>query len=250
MIIKSNRELKTLYDELRPGDIFIGSLSWKHLRQAVLIDFLERGIRCLPSALSQILNTSKAAQAFLLKNWMLPQTLVISRRSDLISAVNQYNKIGIGQVVSKQDHMHCGHGVRKWDHIEILYSTMALSEASYPFVLQPYVEDFTDIRVIIIGDYVESYVRHNPYSFRVNISSGGTSYAYNLNADKEQFCRTLMKRGKFPFAHIDLLVLKNGDCFLSEIALNGGIKGARIGREELERKKRALLENLAQDIQT
>ena len=249
MIIKSNRELKALYDELRHGDVFIGSLSLKHLGQSVLIDLLERGIHCLPSALSQILNRSKAAQAYLLKNWMLPQTLVISRRSDLIRAVNQYNKIGIGQVISKQDHMHCGHGVRKWSNIEILYSTVALSEASYPFVLQPYVEDFTDIRIIIIGDYVESYVRHNPYNFRVNISSGGTSRAYRLDAGKEQFCRTIMERGKFPFAHLDLLVLNNGDYFLSEIALNGGIKGARIDREQLEQKKQSLLENLAQAIQ-
>ena len=249
MIIKSNRELKALYDELRPGDVFIGSLSLKHLGQSVLIDLLERGIHCLPSALSQILNRSKAAQALLLKNWMLPQTLVILRRADLIQAVNQYNKNGIGQVISKQDHMHCGHGVRKWSNIEILYSTVALSEASYPFVLQPYVEDFTDIRVIIIGDYVESYVRQNPYNFRVNISSGGTSCAYRLDADKEHFCRTVMKRGKFPFAHLDLLVLNSGDCFLSEIALNGGIKGARIDREQLERKKQSLLENLAQAIQ-
>jgi len=249
MIIKSNRELKALYDELRHGDVFIGSLSLKHLGQSVLIDLLERGIHCLPSALSQILNRSKAAQAYLLKNWMLPQTLVISRRSDLIRAVNQYNKIGIGQVISKQDHMHCGHGVRKWSNIEILYSTVALSEASYPFVLQPYVEDFTDIRIIIIGDYVESYVRHNPYNFRVNISSGGTSRAYRLDAGKEQFCRTIMERGKFPFAHLDLLVLNNGDCFLSEIALNGGIKGARIDREQLEQKKQSMLENLAQAIQ-
>jgi ribosomal protein S6--L-glutamate ligase len=248
MIIKTNRELKTLYEELCPGDVFIGALSLKHLRHSVFIDFLECGVHCLPAPLSQILSGSKTAQAFLLKKWLLPQTLVICRRSDLIRAVNQYNKNSIGPVISKQDHMHCGHGVRKWETIEALYSHIGLAESSYPFVLQPYVENFTDVRVIIVGDYLEAYTRHNPYNFRVNISSGGTSRAYALDAGKEQFCRTVMERGKFPFAHIDLLVMDNGDCYLSEIVLNGGTKGAQIDRKALDAKKQALLENLAQNL--
>ena len=42
-----------------------------------------------------------------------------------------------------------------------------------------------------------------------------------------------MKRGKFPYAHIDLLTTEDGHNYLSEIALNGGMKGSRITREEL-----------------
>ena len=248
MIVRSNRELKDRYDDLRAGDVFIGSLSLKYLKESVLIDLVERGVHCLPSALSQILNRSKTVQAFLLKDWMLPQTLVIHRRPDLISAVTQYNKAGIGPIVSKQDHMHCGHGIRKWDNIETLYSYMALSESSYPFVLQPYLEDFNDIRVIIAGSYVEAYVRHNPYNFRVNLSAGGESHSCSLDAAKEKFCRSAMERGKFPYAHLDLLVSKNDTYYLSEISLNGGTKGAKISRQELDRKKKSLLEDLANEI--
>ena len=54
-----------------------------------------------------------------------------------------------------------------------------------------------------------------------------------------------MQRGRFPFAHLDLMIFENGECYLSEITLNGGIKGARIGRQELEQKKKTLLEKLA-----
>ena len=248
MIIRSNRELKDLYDKLSSGDVFIGSLSLKHLKEPVLIDLFERGVHCIPSALSQILNRSKTVQAFLLGDWMLPQTLVIHRRPDLISAVTHYNKAGIGTIVSKQDHMHCGHGIRKWDNIETLYSYMALSESSYPFVLQPYVEEFKDIRVIIAGDYVEAYARHNPYNFRVNISAGGESHACSLDAAQEKFCRSVMERGKFPYAHLDLLLLKDDTCYLSEIALNGGTNGAKISRRELNRKKQAVLESLAVNL--
>jgi ribosomal protein S6--L-glutamate ligase len=248
MIIKSSRELEARFDELRPGDIFMGIFSMKHLRQAVLIDLLERGIHCIPSPLSQTLNRSKTAQAFVLKEWMLPQTRVIRRRSDLIRAVNRYNEAGIGPVISKEAHMHCGHGIRKWDNIEAAYSHMALSDLSYPFVLQPYIEKFTDIRVIIVGDYVESYARYNPYNFRVNLSSGGKSRGYTLDRAQVQFCRSVMKRANFPFAHIDLMVMDNGECYFSEIALNGGTKGARIGRKDLERKKQAMLESLAENL--
>jgi ribosomal protein S6--L-glutamate ligase len=248
MIFRSTRELETHYADLRAGDVFIGSLALKHLRQPVFIDLLERGVHCLPSPLSQILNRSKTAQAFLLKQWMLPHTLVIRRRSDLIRAISYYNKANIGAVVSKQDHMHCGHGIRKWNGIESLYAYMGLDESSYPFVLQPFVENFTDVRVLLVGEYREAYARFNPHNFRVNLSSGGTSTVFDLDDKMTRFCRSVMKRGNFPYAHIDLLVMENGDCFLSEIALNGGTKGAQISRRELEDRKNKVLENLAKEL--
>jgi len=245
MIIRSSKELKALYHELRPGDIFISTLIYKHMKQSVLIDLLERGVTCLPSPLSQILNSSKTAQALVLKKWMLPNTFVITRRIDLLDTINEYNKLGITQVVTKEDHLHCGHGIRKWDTIETLYSFMAMSESSFPFVVQPFLENFTDIRVIIVGEYVEAYVRQNPNNFRMNISSGGKRYPYTLNKDQEKFCHAVMERGKFPFAHLDLHKTDNGENYLSEIALNGGTKGANVSRKELDQKKQDLLESIA-----
>jgi ribosomal protein S6--L-glutamate ligase len=125
---------------------------------------------------------------------------------------------------------------------------MALSKSAYPFVVQPFQERFTDVRVILVGDYVEAYTRFNPHNFRVNLASGGTGSPYQLSGEQEAFCRTVMQRGKFPFAHLDLMILENGKTYLSEIALNGGIKGARIDRQELDQKKQALLEQLAKDL--
>lgn len=249
MIVKSNRELKALYHELSAGDVFIGNLSMKFLKHPMLIDMLERGICCLPSPLSQILNSSKTTQAFVLKEWMLPLTVAIRRRSDLIEAINTFNKHNIGPVVTKQDGMHCGHGIRRWDTIETLYSFIALSESSYPFVLQPFREKFTDVRAIIVGDYVEAYTRYNPHNFRVNITLGGIGSPIEMDEKMEAFCRSVMQRGKFPFAHIDLMLLENNECYVSEIALNGGVKGARISREVLDQKKEALLEQLVQEAE-
>jgi len=248
MIVKSSRELKARYNELSSRDVFIGNLSLKHLKESLLIDLLERGICCLPSALSQILNSSKVAQAYILRDWMLPFTFVILRRTDLIEVVNTFNAHHFGPAVTKQDGMHCGHGIRRWESIEVLYSFMALSKSAYPFVVQPFQERFTDVRVILVGDYVEAYSRFNPHNFRVNLALGGTGSPYQLSSEQEAFCRTVMQRGKFPFAHLDLMILENGKTYLSEIALNGGIKGARIDRQELDQKKQALLEQLAKDL--
>lgn len=249
MIIKGIRELKKCYHELCPGDVFIGRIMTRHIKRSMLIDLLERGIHCLPSPLSQDLASSKVAQALALKELMLPHTYAITRRLEMIDAVNQFNAHGIGAVISKEDHLHCGHGVRRWDSIETLYSFMALSESSYPFVVQPYLENFTDIRVIIVGEYVEAYQRYNPNNFRMNISSGGKMYPHTLDEDIERFCRKAMERGKFPFAHIDIQITENGNYYLSEISLNGGIKGAKINRKELDQKKADLLKQMAERIQ-
>jgi len=248
MIIKSNRELKEHYHRLCSKDIFIGTISSRHMKSFMLIDLLERNINCLPSPLSQILNSSKAAQALILKDWMLPHTCVITKRTELIETINTYNKNSIGSVVTKEDHMHCGYGVKKWDTIETLYSFMTQSESSYPFVVQPFIENFTDIRVITVGDYTEAYTRHNPDNFRMNIAAGGKSNPYLLKKEEKNFCYAIMKRSRFPFAHIDLMITQNGSHYLTEIALNGGIKGASISREELDKKKQELLERLTKKL--
>ena len=248
MIIKGNRELKNHYHELCSGDIFIGTISSRHMKSFMLIDLLERNVNCLPSPLSQTLNSSKTKQALILKNWMLPHTCVITKRTDLIETINRYNKNGIVRVVTKEDHLHCGCGVRRWDNIETLYSFMALSKSSYPFVVQPFYENFTDIRVIIVEDYIEAYSRYNPNNFRMNIAAGGTSCSYMLKNEEKEFCHAIMKRSRFPFAHIDMMITENGNKYLSEIALNGGIKGASISRKELDKKKQALLEKLAKKL--
>jgi len=242
MIIRTNRELRKHYDELKAGDCFIGMLSLKHLKHRAFIDLLERGVRLFPSALSQTLGHSKVAQVLALRQWMIPQTLTIARRVELMDAINTYSQHGIGAVVTKEDHLQCGFGVRRWDSIEDLYSHVSFNNSSYPFVLQPFLESYLDVRVIIAGDYYEAYTRENQNNFRMNLTAGGSSRPYSLTKAHLALCYNVMKRGKFPYAHIDLLITEDGHSYLSEIALNGGMKGARIGREDLDALKKDLLE--------
>jgi len=248
MIIESNQELKERYDELKEGDCFIGLLSYKHLQDYAFIDLLERNVYCFPSPLSQVLSRSKVAQALVFKKWMIPHTLIISRRSDLLKAINRYNMNGIEKVITKTDHLHCGHGVYRWDSIEDLYNQTYFKSIDYPFVLQPFIEKFTDIRVVVAGDYWEAYIRENPYNFRTNMSVGGRSRPCILDPVQKRLCNEVMTRGKFPFAHIDIMCISDGKSYLCEISLNGGLEGAQIRREQLNRIKNDLLKQKVEEI--
>jgi len=245
MIIRSNLELKERYDDLKAGDCFVGILSFKNLKHRVLIDLLERGVRIFPSALSQTLGRSKVAQAQALRPWMLPHTLIIARRVDLMVAINTYNEHAIGAVVTKEDHLQCGFGVHRWDNVEAVYNRASFQDTAYPFVLQPFVENYTDIRAIIAGDYHEAYTRENKNNFRMNLTVGGTSRPYDLTEEQLALCHRVMERGKFPYVHLDLLIDKDGHSYLSEAALNGGMKGAKITRPELDAMKKDILETMA-----
>jgi glutathione synthase/RimK-type ligase-like ATP-grasp enzyme len=249
MIIRGFKELKKTFHQLGPSDIYIGSLTAKYLELPMMIDLLERGVTCLPFCLSQLLSRSKITQAFILKEWMAPLTCVITRRIELLNAISLYNKNGIGQVVTKADQKHCGHGVRLWNNVETLYSILGLEEASYPFILQPLLTNFKDVRAIIAGDYIEAYTRENPYNFRCNLAAGGKSEAYSLTQQQIELSKKIMVRGKFSYAHIDLMIFENNVILLSEIALNGGLKGAMINNHELDLKKEQLLEQIATQME-
>lgn len=248
MIVRGSRQLSELYDRLSPGDVYIGKIPGGPLRYTRLIDLMERGIHCLPTPLAQTLNASKAAQTAILNEWMLPLTQVIRRRADLIAAIGVYQRQGVGPVVTKEDRLHCGHGVRYWENIEVLYSMTAFDKSSFPFVLQPFLQHFSDVRVIVVGVYVEAYSRHNPDNFRMNLAAGGTSRPFVIGTDQQLFCRSVMERARFPYAHLDLQLLENGRCYLAEMALEGGIKGAQIDRRSLVRMKSELLEREARQI--
>ena len=245
MIIRGNRQLEANYHHLSAGDVFIGRPLSGSLRLSLLIDLLEQGVHCFPPVLTQSLHGSKTAQAITLNKWMLPHTRAIRRRSDLMIAINDYGKHGIDAVVTKQEKMHCGHGVRYWENMEALYNVVGIDNTSYPFVLQPFQSGMKDVRVIIAGKYLEAYIRCNPSGFRTNLASGGYSEPYKINEVEEAFCRSVMKRGKFPYAHLDLQITEDGACYLAEISLGGGLKGAKINRKQLDDKKKEILEELA-----
>ena len=53
-----------------------------------------------------------------------------------------------------------------------------------------------------------------------------------------------MKRGRFPYGHIDILVTKEKKSYLGEINLRGGIRGALISPEEYQVRVDAIHQQL------
>lgn len=227
-IIKNNKDFRLKFNELNETTVIIGCLNLKSSEEYIFTDLLSRGVILFPSALSQQLTRSKCFQATIFNQYMVNHTIVIRDKNDILSAISLYNSLNINKVITKQDRANCGIGINLWNSIEDLYNTVSFCNFNFPFVLQPFIENVTDIRVIILGDYIEAYWRKNINNIRNNISRGGKSGIYNLSEKELALCKEIMKRGQFPYAHIDLMITDKNELFFSEIALRGGIKGAQI----------------------
>ena len=242
MIYNRFSDLIRCYHSLAPGDVFAGQVPSSHLKPVILADLAARGVWLVPPPVAQLLNGSKTAQAMVLGPWMLPHTIAVSRRKEFVDALSVYHDMGIETAVTKSEGLHCGHGVRKWSDLETLYSCVGLDKTAYPFVLQPYVDEFLDLRVILVEEFCEAYARRNPANFRQNLSGGGSSTPYALSAEQIDFCRQVLHRSQMPFAHFDLMICGGDAIYLSEIRLNGGIHGAQVSRQTLDRLKQTRLD--------
>lgn len=243
-IIHKNDELFAAYQELQTGDIITCRLRLKTEEDHLLLDLLERGISLIPSATSQLASRSKTFQARLLAQLMLPQTVVIYDIHGLLEAVSLYGKNSIQKVVFKHDRKNAGFGIHLFRDIEDVYTQAANKVLAYPFVLQPFIKNSRDVRVIMIDDFIEAYQRDNPDNFRNNLHCGGKSSPYTLSTEQLQLCKTAMARGSYPYAHIDLMVTEKEETFLAEINLRGGMRGATIDTGTYQSKIAALEEQL------
>ena len=241
-IIRNKAALLSQFDTLCRGDIVCGILPLKYGEEHLLFDLVSRGIEFAPSATAQLASKSKAFQAAILKPWMVPATTVIYNFHQLLETTNTYNRKGIEKVVMKQDRKNAGMGILLYRSIEDIYTQAANGVLSYPFVIQPFIEQSSDMRVLILDGYMEAYTRFNPDNFRNNLHCGGNAKPCPLSAEVLDFCEKVMTRGNFPYAHLDLMFTPEKSIFLAEINLRGGLRGARISSEEY-RIRRKDIEN-------
>lgn len=245
-IITENREFPSLLHELGAGDIIACRLRLKYNEEHLLLDLVERGVHLIPSATSQLASRSKTFQARLLGSLMIPHTVVIYDIHGLLETVSLYGRHSIGKVVLKHDRKNAGLGIHLFQDIEDVYTQAANNVLPYPFVLQPFVADSSDVRVVFLDDYVEAYERSNPDNFRNNLHCGGEARAYSLTHYQMEICREAMERASFPYAHLDLMITKEGETYLAEINLRGGIRGAAIDPGSYRTKVEAIETKLLQ----
>jgi ribosomal protein S6--L-glutamate ligase len=247
LVIRDNSTLRSQYDSLQAGDIFVGRLCLKPSEEAQLLDLTERGVCLIPSGLSQLASRSKALQAKLFTPFMLPHTRAIHGLHDLIDTISDFQEHSISRVVTKHDRRNAGMGIHLWDSIEDVFTQASFNNIPLPFVIQPFMPDSKDIRVVVLGDYIEAYERHNPNNFRNNLHHGGASEPCQLTDKQLHLCKQVMERGRFPYGHLDILVNSEGESYLGEINLRGGIRGAKIKPREYQAKIDAIHQRLLEE---
>jgi len=177
---------------------------------------------------------------------MIPGTTVIYSLHDLLKATSHFGKQDISKVVLKQEGKNGGIGVFLFNSIEDIYTQTAGGLHPFPYVIQPFVPDCRDLRVIILDEYVEVYERINQGSFRQNLHCGGISQPYKLTEKQYDLCTNIMGQGGFPYAHIDLMVKDDTTTYFTEINLRGGLKGARITSEDYRAKIEEIMTRLCE----
>ncbi len=232
LILQDNATLRARYEDLAAGDIVACRLGLRDGEEQLLCDLVSRGVVLIPSAVAQLCSRSKVVQARIFSRWLPPPTRAVHDLHDLMELVNIYGAAAVTRVVCKLDRANAGMGVLRFDDMEQVYNLAVGGGLPFPFVVQPYLPEARDIRVIRLGEYTEAYRRHNPYNWRHNLHCGGRGTVHRLTAAQRQICDEVMARGGFPYAHIDLLLTTEGACYLTEINLSGGIRGARISPEQ------------------
>jgi glutathione synthase/RimK-type ligase-like ATP-grasp enzyme len=240
-LIRSVTDFRRDYRQLTAGDLVLGVLPVRPGEEIKLLDLAGRGVSFFPAVLSQFLSRSKAAQAEVLGDFMLPGTFVAYSLADL---ARRLPELPAGKpVVAKRDRGHLGLGVSLWPDLETLYNLASLQGLTYPLVVQPFLADARDLRVVLVGDYVEAYERLNPHSFRKNLFQKGSSRPFTLTPELQDFCRRVLARGEFPYAILDLLLDPAGARpYLLEISFKGGLTGARLSQAEFRRQVAAVEE--------
>jgi ribosomal protein S6--L-glutamate ligase len=238
LLIRTITDFRRQYRRLRSGDAVVGVLALRLGEEIKVLDLADRGVAFFPPVLSQLLSRSKAAQAEVLADYMVPGSFVAYGLPDLAGRLPDF--AARQAVVAKRDRAHLGLGVSLWPSLETLYSLGGLQGLTYPLVVQPFLPDARDLRAVVVGDYVEAYERLNPHSFRKNLFQGGSSRPATLTPEQLDFCRAAMARGRFPYAILDLLLGPEGRPYLSEISFKGGLTGARLSQAEFRHHIAAL----------
>lgn len=232
-VITTYRSLLKNFLLLKTGDLILTRVPIREENFVLLFDLQVRGVVSFPSFLSQLISASKVAQANILKEFMPPYTYVITQQVNLLEVLQ--NPPPYEKFITKKDRANCGLGIKLWRDLEEVFNHAGTPTLEFPFVLQPYFEKWEDIRVVLLGEkYVEAYLRENRKNFRQNLFFGGRAIPYFLSSQELAFCKKVMERGAFPYAHLDLAYIEGKGPYLSEINLKGGIKGAQITVETYE----------------
>ncbi|MGD9022929.1 MAG: hypothetical protein PVJ62_04030 [Deltaproteobacteria bacterium] len=179
---------------------------------------------------------SKAHQALHYRDHMVPNTRVVFTRSKAHTVLSEYAEKEITKSVVKEDRGAMGLGDYPcWSLNELARTIM--HTAKPPVVIQPVLEDFKEIRLVILEDTIVAKEKSNSDKiFWKNRIFGGVTKIMTPGQEAVEFGKEMMKIGRFPWAYMDLFIA-GGAIFLSEINLSGSNSGLKAyGLNKLKRK--------------
>ncbi|MBW1896534.1 MAG: hypothetical protein JRI47_05710 [Deltaproteobacteria bacterium] len=185
-----------------------------------------RGTDIFPPLLCQNLSLSKIHQALHYVDYMIPNTQVVFRKSHIQNILRDCAEKNILKTVVKEDRSAIGMGDHPCWSLNELARTM-IHLAKPPVVVQPMLEEYREIRLLIFRDTVVAKEKTNDANvFWRNRFFGGVAEIIMPDKDVVEFGKEMMDMGKFPWVYMDLFVTGDG-IYLSEINLSGSNAGLK-----------------------
>jgi len=210
------------YESFKEGD-FVFSLMIRSSHYAKT--FLKKGVTLLPKFDMVKLWRSKIEHAKLFKDTHMPQHTTWAYNINELKNLQHYYKSNCptSQLVTKKyTNTSGGKDVHKWKNIDhiIDYFTTAGAGQFYPMVIQPFIENYKDYRVIVMGEFVQAIHRYNPNNWKQNTDLGASITDVPLTLEEWEFVRDVQRITKFPFIFIDLMITDD-NIYLGEFSLDG-----------------------------
>ena len=206
-IIRDNQTFYTCYQQLKTNDIVCGRIRMKPGEEHLLTDLLERGIRLIPSASSQLASRSKTYQARVFSEFMLPGTLPIYDTHALLSASSVYRQNQFTRVILKCDRKNAGMGVHIFNNIEDLYNHASNGSFVFPFVKTPFefnfnFDYFNSTSAKFILDFCKKLGKLHSDGHNLNVR-------WHYEEDDEDMLEVgqeMSRMSKIPFAFIEISI--------------------------------------------
>lgn len=227
--------IRELMSKSKKGDKISCKISNPRLI-GIFYEIESRGSDIFPPLLSQSLSISKVHQALHYADYMVPNTQVLFRRFYVQHLLKRYAEQNILKLVIKQDRASMGMGIYPcWSLNELALAV--IHEVKPPLVVQPMLEGFREIRLLVFGDTIVAKEKINSDNiFWNNRIFGGHTKFVTPSKQMVAFGEEMMRIGKFPWAYIDLFVTDD-HIFLSEINLSGSNAGMKeYNLNDLKRK--------------
>lgn len=195
----------------------LGSLEQVIFRMDLLRHWQNQGLKVFnsPVCLETCIDKSLTLMEFARIDVPFPDTVVCQTWQQ---AMTQFETLG-GDVVVKPVFGGEGRGILRVCESEMAHRVFKSLEIMGSVIyLQRFIGDCVrDLRILFVGDRYFSMTRHNPASFKTNISAGGTGRPWDPSPEELELARKAKNCVGGEIVGVDLLVRTDGSLLVLEV---------------------------------